>query len=96
MDLVAKTEDEIYVLNTIKTCSYLSFVFFIISKKVELLKISCHAKFVGKKRINFLVSPYSNLLFSRKEIIKFSEVALVLVHCNCLISCKEISQGYQS
>ena len=42
---------------------------------------------VEKKIINFSVSPYYTLLFSRKENIKFSEVALVAVHCNRLIWC---------
>ena len=36
-----------------------------------------HAKIVDKKIINVLVSPYCTLLFSRKEIIKFSEVAVL-------------------
>ena len=37
--MVAKTNDEIYVLSTIKTYSYFSFIFSNMSKKVELLKI---------------------------------------------------------
>ena len=37
--MVAKTNDEIYVLKTIKTYSYFSFIFSNMSKKVELLKI---------------------------------------------------------
>ena len=37
--MVAKTNDEIYVLSTIKTYSYFSFIFCNLSKKVELLKI---------------------------------------------------------
>ena len=37
--MVAKTNDEIYVLSTIKTYSYFSFIFSNLSKKVELLKI---------------------------------------------------------
>ena len=41
---------------------------------------------VEKKTINFSFSPYCTLLFSRKENIKFFEVALVTVHTNCLIS----------
>ena len=81
-----------FVLSTMKIYSYFSFV----PKKVELLKISemtqdfenryQHVKMVEKKKINFSVSPYCTLLFSRKENNKFSEVALVAVHCNCLIS----------
>ena len=41
-----------------------------------------HAKMVEKKRINFSVSPYCTLLFSKKENVNFSDVALVAVHCN--------------
>ena len=40
---------------------------------------------VNKKKINFLVSPYCSWLFSRKEIIRFSEVTVVSVHSNFLI-----------
>ena len=38
--VVAKTDDEIYVLRTTKICSYFSFVFSTVLEKVELLKIS--------------------------------------------------------
>ena len=41
-----------------------------------------------------MVSPYCTLLFPRKENIKFSEVAFVPVHCNCLIGCIVIARGY--
>ena len=34
-------------------------------------------------------------MFSRKDIL-FSEVALVSVHCNCLIGCIMIAGGYRS
>ena len=40
IDVVAKTDDEIYVLRIIKIYSYFSFVFSAVPKKVELLKIS--------------------------------------------------------
>ena len=36
------------------------------------------------------------MLFSRKEIIKFSEVALVSVHCNCLVGRIVIMREYWS
>ena len=39
MGMVAKTDDEIYVLSTIKIYSHFSFVFSAVSKKVKLLKI---------------------------------------------------------
>ena len=45
-----------------------------------------HEKMVEKNTINFSVSPYCTLLFSRRKNIKFSEVVLVAVRCNCLIS----------
>ena len=50
--------------------------------------------FVDKWRINFLGSLYFSLLFSRKWMIKFSEVALVSIHCNCLISWIMMVGGY--
>ena len=46
-----------------------------------------HKKMVEKNTINFSVGPYCALLFSREENIKFSEVVLVAVHCNWLITC---------
>ena len=45
-----------------------------------------HEQMVEKNAINFLVSPYYTLLFSQKENSKFSEVVLVAVRCNYLIS----------
>ena len=38
--VVVKTDNEIYVLNTVKIYSYFSFVFSTVPKKFELLKIS--------------------------------------------------------
>ena len=38
--VVAKTDDEIYVLSTIEIYVYFSFVFSTVPKRVELLKIS--------------------------------------------------------
>ena len=40
VSVVAKTDDEIYVLSTMKIYSYFLFVFCIVLKRVELLKIS--------------------------------------------------------
>ena len=39
VDMIATIDDEVYVLNILKIYSYFSFVFSIVSKKVELLKI---------------------------------------------------------
>ena len=89
--MVAKTDDEIYVLSIIKICSF---------HLLSLLwqrRPSCwnywkwcsyfenpyhHAKIVDKKGIIFLVGPYCTLLFSKKETTKFSEVALMSSHWN--------------
>ena len=38
--MVAKTDDEVYVSAIIKMCSYFSFAFSAVPKKVQLLKIS--------------------------------------------------------
>ena len=39
VDVALTTDDEVYVLCIIKICSYFSFVFSVVPKKVELLKI---------------------------------------------------------
>ena len=40
VDVVAKTDDEVYVLSIIKVYSYFSFVFSIRLKKIEFLELS--------------------------------------------------------
>ena len=40
VDVVAKNDDEVYVLSIIKIYSYFSFVFYIRLKKIEFLEIS--------------------------------------------------------
>ena len=37
---IVKTDDEIYILSTIKIYNYFSFAFSVVLKKVELLKMS--------------------------------------------------------
>ena len=79
--VVVKTDDEIYVLSTIKIYSFHLFSplrqrrsnCWIYRKWCSFFE-NCyhHAKMVEKKRIIFLVSPYWTLLFSRKEHIKIS------------------------
>ena len=90
--MVSKTDDEMYVFT--KIYSYYSFVFSVVPLKIELKKyrkLLCRSlppgKIVNKKKIFFLVSAYCPLLFSRKNITRFCKVALVPVHCNCLICC---------
>ena len=90
--MIAKTNDEIQILSTIKIYSYFSFVFSVVPKEVrvvENIEIDVatlegnhynHAKIVDERRINFLVSSYCTL----KENIRFPEVALVSFHNNCL------------
>ena len=50
---------------------------------------------VENARINFSISPYCTLLFSRKENFKFFEVALSPVLCNgpvgCIMKCVRLS-----
>ena len=46
-------------------------------------------------RINFSVSPYCTLLFSRKENLKFLEVALSDILCNGPVGCIINVWGYQ-
>ena len=84
---------------------YFSSVFCIVWKKVLLLKnrkwVSHlqnryhYAKVVENARINFPISPYCTLLFSRKENIKFFEVALSAVLCNGAVGYIKNVSGYQ-
>ena len=84
---------------------YFSPVFCIVPKKVLLLKYQKwvshlknryhYAKVVENARINFSISPYCTLLFSRKENFKFFEVALSAVFCNDSVGCIMNVWGYQ-
>ena len=84
---------------------YFSSVFCIVPKKVLLLKYRKwvshlknryhYAKVVENARINFSISPYCTLLFSRKENFKFLEVALSAVLCNGAVGCIMNVWGYQ-
>ena len=79
--VLVKTDDEFYVLSTIKiySCHLFSPLLqgrsscWIYRKWCSFFE-NCyhHAKMVEKKRINFLISPYWTLLFSREEHIKIS------------------------
>ena len=84
---------------------YFSSVFCIVPKNVLLLKYQKWAshlknwyhytKVVENARINFSISPYCNLLFSRKENFKFFEVALSAVLCNGVFGWIINVWGYQ-
>ena len=84
---------------------YFSSVFCIVPKKVLLLKYQKwfnhlknyyhYAKEVENARINFSISPYYTMLFSRKENFKFLEVALSAVLCNGAVGCIMNVWGYQ-
>ena len=84
---------------------YFSSVFCILPKKVLLLKYRKwvshlknryhYAKVVENARINFSISPYCTLLFSRKENFKFFEVALSAVLYNGPVGCIMNVWGYQ-
>ena len=92
--MVPKT-DEIYISVSIITFH----LFYVLcQKKVLLLKISKvretlekllyhYAKVIENATINFSISPYCTLLFSRKENFKCFEVALSEVLCNAAIGC---------
>ena len=65
-------------------------------KWVSHLKNRYHyAKVVENARINFSISPYCTLLFSRKENFKFFEAALSAVLCNGAVGCIMSMWGYQ-
>ena len=84
---------------------YFSSVFCIVPKKVLLLKYRKwvshlknryhYAKVVENARINFSISPYCTLLFSRKENFKFLEVALSAILCNRRVGYIMNFWGYQ-
>ena len=84
---------------------YFWFVFCIMPKKVLLLKYrkwvshlknrNHYAKAVENARINFSISPYCTLMFSRKEHFKFFEAASPAVFCNDTVSCIMNVRGYQ-
>ena len=86
-------------------CDYFSFVFCIVPKKVLLLKYRKwvrhlknrfhYAKVVENSRINFSISPYCTMLFSRKENFNFFEVALSAVPCNGAVGCIMNAWEYQ-
>ena len=52
-----------------------------------------YAKVVENARINFSVSPYRTLWFSRKENLKFFEVALAVVFCNDVLAALQICKA---
>ena len=84
---------------------YFSSIFCIVPKKVLLLKhwkwVSHlknpyhYAKVVENAIINFSISPYGTLLFSRKGNFKFFEEALSAVLCNGAVGCIMSMWGYQ-
>ena len=79
--------------------------FCIVPQKVLLLKYRKwvshlenryhYAKVVENARINFSISPYCTLLFSRKENFKFFEVALSALLCSSVVGCIMNVWGYQ-
>ena len=83
---------------------YFSSIFCIVPKKVLLLKYRKwvshlknryhYAKGVENPRINFSISLYCTMLFSRKENFKFFEVALSAVLCNGTVGCIMNVWGY--
>ena len=85
--------------------NYIRLLFCIVPKKVLLLKYQKwvshlknyyhYAKEVENARINFSISPYFIMLFSRKENFKFLEVALSAVLCNGAVGCIMNVWGYQ-
>ena len=87
------------------TYHYFSSAFCILSKKVLLLKYGnwvshlknhyYYAKVVENARINFSISPYCTLLFSRKENFNFFEVTLSAVLCDGLVGCNLNMSRYQ-
>ena len=75
MGMVAKTDDEIYVLSTIKIYSHFSFVFSVVSKKVKLPKILKVTKLLpryenGREEDNKFII-FSLAMLALKNFMKF-------------------------
>ena len=75
MGMVAKTDDQIYVLSTIKIYSHFSFVFSAVSKKVKLLKILKVTKLLpryenGREEDNKFII-FSLAMLALKNFMKF-------------------------
>ena len=75
MGMVAKTDDEIYVLSTIKIYSHFSFVFSAVSRKVKLLKILKVTKLLpryenGREEDNKFII-FSLAMLALKNFMKF-------------------------
>ena len=73
--MVAKTDDEIYVLSTTKIYSHFSFVFTAVSKKVKLLKILKVTKLLpryenGREEDNKFII-FSLAMLALKNFVKF-------------------------
>ena len=73
--MVAKTDDEIYVLSTIKIYSHFSFVFSAVSRKVKLLKILKVTKLLpryenGREEDNKFII-FSLAMLALKNFMKF-------------------------
>ena len=99
LSVVPKTDGEIYASVSIGECIIKSTFFLHCAEKMSCCwkywKWGCHlknryrkyiyAKVVENTRINFSISPYRTLWFSRKENLNFFEVALAVVLCNDVI-----------
>ena len=106
LGVVPKTNDEIYVSVSIGKYIITFHLFSVLYQRRYCcskyrnwgshLKNRYHyAKVVENARINFSISPYCTLLFSRKENFKFLEVALSAVLCNGAVGCIMNVWGYQ-
>ena len=89
LSVVPKTDSEIYVSISIGQYIITFTCFLHCAKNVRFpLKKSLskkYAKVVENARMIFSVSPYRTLWFSRKENLKFFEVALAVVLCNDVV-----------
>ena len=108
LSVVPKTDGEIYASVSIGECIIKSTFFLHCAEKMSCCwkywKWGCHlknryrkniyAKVVENARINFSVSPYRTLWFSRKENLNFFEVALAVVLCNDAIGSIMNMWGY--
>ena len=100
-----KTDDELSVFHFVQIYSYFLFVFSVVSKKVQLLKIlkvmQLFWKFLlpcknrRKKGNKFFGQSLLHHVVFQKRYYQASEVVLKSVPYNCLIGCNLIVLGYQ-
>ena len=97
-DMIPKTYDEIYVSVSLRKYIITFYLFPVLVQKrsccwkyqkwgSHLRNCYHYAKVVENARVNFSISPYCTLPFSRKENFNLFELALATVLCSSVVGC---------